>query len=79
MYFYYNSLVITKNCKFRDENVDLVSNIPLNSFISLRNVRSKISAGGYLEGVIHTDKTFPSLKSVQVLDLNHPAVIEMKM
>ena len=54
-----------------------MSNIPLNSFISLRNVRSKISAGGFLEGVIHTDRTFQNLKAVQVLESSHPAVLEM--
>ena len=58
--------------------MDLISNIPLFSFLSLRNVRSKISAGGYLEGVIHTDKVFSNSKSVHVLELNNPAVFEMK-
>lgn len=57
--------------------MNLVSDIPLNSFISLRNVRSKISAGGVLEGAIHTDRG-AFTKSVQVLPSNHDAVVEIK-
>jgi hypothetical protein len=63
----------------RDENVDIVSNIPINSFISLRNVRSKPGSGGLMEGAVHTDRgAFQGAKSVSILALTHPAVIEIK-
>jgi hypothetical protein len=63
----------------RDENVDIVSSIPLNSFISLRNVRSKPGNGGLMEGAVHTDRgAFQGAKSVSILSQNHPAVLEIK-
>lgn len=61
----------------RDENVDLVADLPLGSFISLRNVRCKISSAGILEGAIHTDR-IAFTKAVQILPQSHPAVLEIK-
>lgn len=59
--------------------MDIVSNIPLNSFISLRNVRTKTGTGGLMEGAVHTDRSaFQGAKSVSVLSLDHFAVLEIK-
>jgi hypothetical protein len=56
-----------------------VIGLPVGVIISFKNVRSKLSGDGYIEGVMHGERNFKdSSNSLVVMDQSHPMALEVK-
>jgi hypothetical protein len=55
-----------------------VIGLSVGVIISFKNVRSKLSADGYIEGVMHGERDFRDKNSLIVMDQSHPLALEIK-